>query len=107
MAAGVLRMPGDSCPAHHRRGQNAKDGTCYGVTVSFSRITVQPGQMGGAPCIRGLRIPVSVIVDMVADDMPIDAILDLYPDLEREDVPAALKFAAEAVRQRQRSVVGT
>lgn len=55
--------------------------------------------MGGAPCVRGLRIPVSVVVDMVADGMAIDAILELYPDLEREDIPAALRFAAEAVRE--------
>lgn len=49
--------------------------------------------MGGAPCIRGLRIPVSVVVEMVADGMSVDQILDLYPDLEREDVPEALRFA--------------
>jgi uncharacterized protein (DUF433 family) len=57
--------------------------------------------MGGAPCIRGLRIPVSVIVDMVADGMSPAEILDLYPDLEPEDIPEALRFAAEAVRERE------
>lgn len=75
--------------------------------MSLPRVTIRPAQMGGTPCIRGLRIPVSVVVDMVADGMSIDAVLDLYPDLEREDAPAALKFAAEAVRQRQASVVST
>jgi len=57
--------------------------------------------VGGAPCIRGLRIPVSVVVDMVADGMPAEEILDLYPDLEREDISEALRFAAEAVRERE------
>lgn len=67
----------------------------------FPRITVRADQMGGAPCIRGLRIPVSVVVDMVADGMPADEILYLYPDLEREDITEALRFAAEAVRARE------
>jgi uncharacterized protein (DUF433 family) len=69
--------------------------------MPFTRITVRPDQMGGAPCIRGLRIPVSVVVDMVADGMPSDEILDLYPDLERKDISEALRFAAEAVRERE------
>lgn len=67
----------------------------------FPRITIQANQMGGAPCIRGLRIPVSVVVDMIAEGMTTNAILDLYPDLEPEDIPAALRFAAEAVRERE------
>jgi uncharacterized protein (DUF433 family) len=61
-----------------------------------SCITVSPDQMGGAPCIRGLRIPVSVVVDMVADGVTFDEILGLYPDLEREDIVAALRFASRA-----------
>lgn len=69
--------------------------------MAFTRITVRSDQMGGAPCIRGLRIPVSVVVDMVADGMPADEILDLYPDLEREDISEALRYAAEAVRERE------
>ena len=69
--------------------------------MRFPRITIRPEQMGGAPCIRGLRIPVSVVVDMVADGMSNEEILDLYPDLEREDISEALRFAAEAVRERE------
>ena len=57
--------------------------------------------MGGAPCIRSLRIPVSVVLDMVADGMTADEILELYPDLQAEDIPEALRFAAEAVRERE------
>jgi uncharacterized protein (DUF433 family) len=69
--------------------------------MPFPRITIRANQMGGAPCIRGLRIPVSVVVDMVASGMPNEEILDLYPDLEREDISEALRFAAEAVRERE------
>lgn len=69
--------------------------------MPFPRISLQPEQMGGAPCIRGLRIPVSVVVDMVADGMTHEEILALCPDLEREDIGEALRFAAEAVRERE------
>jgi uncharacterized protein (DUF433 family) len=48
-----------------------------------------------------LRIPVSIVVDMVADGMSMEGILELYPDLEKEDVAEALRFAAEAVRERE------
>ena len=69
--------------------------------MPFPRITIRPDQMGGAACIRGLRIPVSVVVDMIADGMNPEEILRLYPDLEREDITEALRFAAEAVRERE------
>lgn len=69
--------------------------------MTFPRVTIRPEQLGGAPCIRGLRIPVSVIVELVADGAMVDEIIALYPDLEREDIPAALRFAAEAVRERE------
>jgi uncharacterized protein (DUF433 family) len=69
--------------------------------MTFTRITVDPKQMGGVPCIRGLRIPVATVVDMVAEGMTVAEILDAYPDLEREDIREALKFAAEAVRERE------
>lgn len=73
--------------------------TMLGMT--FERITVDPGQMGGAPCIRGLRIPVATVVAMVADGMTTDEILADLPDLTKEDVTEALRFAAEAVRERE------
>lgn len=50
--------------------------------MSSTRIPVRPGQMGGVPCIRGLRIPVATIVDMVADGMRVGEIVEAYPDLE-------------------------
>jgi uncharacterized protein (DUF433 family) len=69
--------------------------------VRYSRVTVQSEQMGGTPCIRGLRIPVATIVAMVADGMSPDGILAAYPDLEREDIAESLRYAAEAVRERE------
>lgn len=66
----------------------------------FPRITLDPSTMDGEPCIRSLRIPVATVVGMVADDMSVAEILAAYPDLEAEDVREALRFAAEAVRER-------
>ena len=65
--------------------------------MRFTRITVDPSQMGGVPCIRGLRIPVATVVVMVADRMSDAEILEAYPDLEADDIREALLFAAEAV----------
>jgi uncharacterized protein (DUF433 family) len=62
--------------------------------------------MGGVPCIRGLRIPVATVVGMVADGMDTDEILAAYPDLERDDVREALRYAAEAVRERELPLAG-
>lgn len=64
--------------------------------MSFTRITVQPDQMGGVPCVRGLRIPVATVVGMVADGMDEPEIIAAYPDLEIEDVREAIRYAAEA-----------
>lgn len=69
--------------------------------MKFSRITINPNQMGGVPCIRGLRIPVATVVGMVADGMTDAEILAAYPDLEPEDIREALRYAAEAVRGRE------
>jgi len=69
--------------------------------MDYTRITVDPRQMGGVPCIRSLRIPVATVVGMVAEGLSEDAILAAYPDLEREDIREALRFASEAVRERE------
>jgi uncharacterized protein (DUF433 family) len=68
--------------------------------MTFTRITVNPSQLGGAPCIRGLRIPVAMVVGLVADGMTDEEVLAAYPDLEREDIHEALRYAADAVRER-------
>jgi uncharacterized protein (DUF433 family) len=73
--------------------------------MKFTRITVNPNQMSGVPCIRGLRIPVATVVGMIADGMNEDEILKAFPDLEREDISQALHYAAEAVRERELPLV--
>jgi uncharacterized protein (DUF433 family) len=69
--------------------------------MTFTRITVNPKQMSGVPCIRGLRIPVATIIAMIADGMNEAELLAAYPDLEAEDIHEALRYAAEAVRERE------
>ena len=61
--------------------------------------------MGGVPCIRGLRIPVSTIVGMIADGMSSSEILDAYPDLESEDIVQALRYAAYLTKDREIELV--
>ncbi len=73
--------------------------------MKFTRITVNPKQMGGVACIRGLRIPIATIVGMVADGMTEEAILKSFPDLEREDIREALHYAAEALQERELPMV--
>lgn len=75
--------------------------------MTFTRITVDPKQMGGVPCIRRLRIPVATVVGMVADAMTEEEILRAYPDLEPDDIREALRYAAEAVRERELPLVKT
>ncbi len=68
---------------------------------NFKRITVDPDQMGGLPCIRSLRIPVATIVQMIGDGISESKILEAYPDLVPEDIREALCYAAAAVRERE------
>lgn len=69
--------------------------------MAFTRITVDTARMGGVPSIRGLRLPVATVVEMVADGMDEREILEAYPDLEPEDIQEALRYAAVAVRERE------
>ena len=73
---------------------------------AFTRITVDPSQMGGVPCLRALRIPVATVVSMVSEGMSEAEIIKAYPDLEHEDIREALRYAADAVRERELPVVG-
>lgn len=67
----------------------------------MDRITVNAAQMGGVPCLRGLRIPVATVVNMIANGMsPAEVVAEL-PPLELDDVTAALRFAADAVADRE------
>jgi uncharacterized protein (DUF433 family) len=58
-----------------------------------SRITVNPDQCGGRPCIRGMRIRVIDILDLLASGLSQKEVLDDFPDLEAEDIVAAIKYA--------------
>lgn len=69
--------------------------------MKLTRITVNPNQMGGVPCLRGLRIPIATVVGMVADGMEVEEILSAYPDLEPEDIRETLRFAAALTRERE------
>lgn len=69
--------------------------------MAYEAITVDPTVMGGVPCLRGYRIPVATVVTMVADGMTTGEILADLPDLDAADVAEALRFAAEAVRERE------
>ena len=60
----------------------------------FDRITSDPNILGGRACIRGMRISVSLIVNLVANGMTVEEIIDEYPDLEPEDIQQALRYAA-------------
>ena len=75
--------------------------------MAFTSITVDPKKMGGVPCIRGLRIPVATVVEMVAEGMSEGEILQAYPDLEPEDIREALRYAAVAVREREIPLLST
>ena len=60
----------------------------------FKRITFDKNIMGGQACIRGMRIPVSLIVNLIANNMPAKKIIQEYPDIEPEDIKEALQYAA-------------
>jgi len=59
--------------------------------LSFDRVTFDPGVMGGKACIRGMRIPVSLIVNLVSNGLSVEEILEEYPDLEPKDIRQALE----------------
>jgi uncharacterized protein (DUF433 family) len=69
--------------------------------MDFERITVDPAQMGGLPLVRHLRIPVASVLRLLAGGLTEAGILAKYPGLELEDIRECLRFAAEAVMERQ------
>jgi uncharacterized protein (DUF433 family) len=64
------------------------------IDTDFSRITVNPAQCGGRPCIRGMRIRVTDVLDLLAAGLSPEEVLEELPDLEREDIAAVLKYAS-------------
>jgi uncharacterized protein (DUF433 family) len=69
--------------------------------TNFERITVNPDQMGGVPCIRGMRIPVATVLRMLAGGMTEQEILGDYPDLQTDDIRECLRFAAVSAMERE------
>jgi len=69
--------------------------------MDYERITIDPAKMRGVPCIRGLRIPVATVIGQLAAGRTADEILTDFPDLEADDIPAALEYAAAAVQERE------
>ena len=67
------------------------------MTMAFERISIDHDKMGGLPCIRDLRIPVSTVLSQLAVGREAREILEDFPDLEPEDILAALEYAAAAV----------
>ena len=64
---------------------------------SDERITINPKQCGGRPCIRGMRIRVTDVLDLLAAGLNFDQILDEMPDLEREDISASINYAKQGI----------
>lgn len=63
------------------------------------RITVDPETLGGKPVIKGTRIPVYLILDLIATGLTIDKILEEYPELTRDDIQASLTYASKLLRR--------
>lgn len=67
------------------------------MTYIADRITANPGQCGGRPCIRGMRIRVTDVLDLLANDLSTQQILEEMPDLTAEDIKACLRFARQGI----------
>ncbi len=74
--------------------------------MTFERITINPNRMGGLPCIRGLRIPVTTVIGQLAAGRTLGEVIEDFPELEEADIYAALEFAAAAVRERELPLLG-
>lgn len=68
---------------------------------NFERITVDPAQMGGVPCVRHLRIPVATVLRLLAGGLSEVQILSEYPDLQIDDIRECLRFAAASAMERE------
>jgi uncharacterized protein (DUF433 family) len=73
----------------------------YHSAMAFERITVDPQRMGGVPCVRDLRVTVSMVLGQLAAGASFDEVLADYPYLEPADIPAVLEYAAAVVNERE------
>jgi uncharacterized protein (DUF433 family) len=71
------------------------------IMGQFERITSDPQVMGGKPCIRGLRVTVGMVVNLVAAGKSVDQIIAAYPYLEPADIEQALRYAAWRVEEKE------
>lgn len=69
--------------------------------MGLNRVTVDPAQMSGLPCLRGTRVTVSMVLGQLAAGRATEELLEDYPYLEREDITAALEYAAAVVNERE------
>lgn len=67
------------------------------MSATLDRITVNPEQCGGRPCIRNMRIRVSDVIDLIANGLTVKEVLDEMPDLENEDIRQALSYASARI----------
>ena len=77
------------------------------MNLMLDRITFDPKVMGGKACIRGMRIPVSLVVNLVANGMTTDQILQEYPDLHPDDIKQALQYAASLASEEFHPLIGS
>ena len=73
----------------------------------LNRITFDPNIMGGQACVRGMRIPVSLVLNLVANGMTFNRITDEYPDLQEDDIKECLQYAALLAREETHNFAGT
>ena len=69
---------------------------------AFNRITFDSNMMGGQACVRGMRIPVSLVINLIANGMTFQEIVSEYPDLQNEDIKECLQYAAWLTKEEQR-----
>lgn len=112
-----LLASGSACHSRDRRGCYAHVAPTGGLRdalgvserrtippMAFERITIDPARMGGVPCIRDLRVTVSMVLGQLAAGRSVEELLGDYPYLERADVTAALEYAAAIVNEREMPV---
>jgi len=68
------------------------------MSTAQPRITIEPGKCGGKPCIRGMRIRVSDVLELLANEASVEEVLADYPCLERDDILAAIAYAAQQTK---------
>lgn len=69
------------------------------MATTTDRITIDPEQCGGRPCVRGMRIRVSDVLDLLANGLPPEQIVDELPDLDLADIEACLRYASQRVAE--------